>query len=193
MGRLLQGREACVIGFGKVGNSVARTLHAKSVRVTIYDESPVRMTHALSQGFQTACSRAEAVRRAHLVVCATGNVSLRSEDFSSLRNGAYVVSVTSSDDELEVGGLSERYDHCSVGPHVVRYSTMYQYFYLVNNGNAINFLHGAVVGPFIFLVQAEILAAISLLARGEGGGGLCEVGNEERAFIAQTWLDHFNG
>jgi adenosylhomocysteinase len=133
------------------------------------------------------------VRRADLVVCATGNVSLRSEDFSSLRNGAYVVSVTSSDDELELHGLRDRYDQCSLGPHVARYSTTYQYFYLVNNGNAVNFLHGAVVGPFIFLVQAEILAAVSLLAQGRGKMGLCEVGNEERAFIAQTWLDHFNG
>jgi adenosylhomocysteinase len=191
-GDLLQGGEACVIGFGKVGTSVARTLHAKNVRVGVYDESAVRMTHALAQGFQTFGTRAEALNRADLVVCATGNVSLRTEDFSNLRNGAYVVSVTSSEDELELAGLSDQYDRCMVGPHVTRYSTMYHYFYLVNNGNAVNFLHGAVVGPFIFLVQAEILAAVSLLAQGRGTRGLCEVGNDERAFIAQTWLGHFN-
>jgi hypothetical protein len=27
---------------------------------------------------------------------------------------------------------------------------------------------------------------------GSADGGLCEVGNDERAFIAQTWLGHFN-
>jgi hypothetical protein len=38
---------------------------------------------------------------------------------------------------------------------------------LANGGNAVNFLHGTSVGPFIHLVQAEILAGIRLLASGE--------------------------
>jgi len=192
-GEILQGREACVIGFGKVGSSIANMLHARNLRVTVFDENPVRMTQALAKGFRAAETRAEGMSDASIIFCATGNVSLRREDFCRLRDGAHVVSVTSADDEMELSGVTDLYDHTIVGSHIHRYSTKSRCFYLLNNGNAVNFLHGAVVGPFILLVQAEILAAVSLLTYGEARRGLCEVGDQVRAFIAETWLNHFGG
>lgn len=59
-------------------------------------------------------------------------------------------------------------------------------------GNAVNFLHGASVGPFIFLVQAEILAGVRLLVRGQVPPGMHEVPAEDRATIAATWLNYYN-
>ena len=109
------------------------------------------------------------------MLCATGAVSLRGEDFPHLRNGAYVATVTSSEDELELDGLPDVYTRTTIGDHVARYQTTGHYFYLANGGNAVNFLHGASVGPFIFLVQAEILAAIRMLARGDLDPGMHEV------------------
>lgn len=89
-GDILHGRPALVIGFGKLGSSIARLLHAKGVQVTVYDIDPVRRAQALSQGFTVARDRDTALHNAGLVLCATGSISLRSEDFSTLRNGAYV-------------------------------------------------------------------------------------------------------
>lgn len=66
------------------------------------------------------------------------------------------------------------------------------YFYLLNRGNAVNFLHGASVGPFIFLVQSEILAAIQILSRGDLDTGMHGIGAADRADIAATWLYYFN-
>jgi adenosylhomocysteinase len=60
-GEILPRGEACVVGFGKLGNSIARILHAKHVRVTVYDEDPVRTTQALAQGFRVATSLPEAL------------------------------------------------------------------------------------------------------------------------------------
>jgi len=48
------------------------------------------------------------------------------------------------------------------------------------------------VGPFIFLVQAEILAASAALARGGLDPGMHEISPTDRATIAATWLDYFN-
>ena len=62
----------------------------------------------------------------------------------------------------------------------------------MNNGNAVNFLHGASVGPFIYLVQAEILAAIQILTRADLNPGMHEVDATARAIIAATWLNYFN-
>ncbi|MFC1418417.1 adenosylhomocysteinase [Streptacidiphilus cavernicola] len=191
-GDILHGRSALVIGFGKLGSSIARLLHVKGVQVTVYDIDPVRRTQALAQGFAVARDRESALTGAGLVLCATGAVSLHGEDFPHLRNGAYVATVTSSEDELELAGLPEVYARATAGDYVTRYQTTGHYFYLLNGGNAVNFLHGASVGPFIFLVQAEIIAALSQLTRGNLDPGIHEVPSEDRAAIAATWLNYFS-
>lgn len=191
-GDILNGRHALVIGFGKLGSSIARLLHAKAVQVTVYDIDPVRRAQALSQGFSVARDREAALTGAGLVLCATGAVSLRGEDFSALRNGAYVATVTSSEDELDLDGLPAIYSRTRAGDHVTRYQTTGHYFYLLNDGNAVNFIHGASVGPFIYLVQAEILAGIRMLTQGDLAPGMHEVGATDRATIAATWLHYFN-
>lgn len=191
-GDILHGRPALVIGFGKLGSSIARLLHAKGVHVTVYDIDPVRRAQALSQGFGVARDREQAIASAGLVLCATGALSLRGEDFPNLRNGAYVATVTSSEDELELGGLPAAYTRSSTGENITRYSTTGHYFYLLNNGNAVNFLHWASVGPFIFLVQAEILAGTRMLARRDLAAAMHEVPASDRAVIAATWLNYYN-
>lgn len=191
-GDILHGRNALVIGFGKLGSSIARLLHAKGVHVTVFDIEPVRRTQAFSQGFAVARDLPSALAEAGLVLCATGRMSLLGEDFPRLRNGTYVATVTSSEDELDLNGLDAVYDRASVGESVTRYMTTGHYFYLLNQGNAVNFLHGASVGPFIFLVQAEILAAIAMLARGSAEPVMHEVAADDRSSIASTWLDYFN-
>jgi adenosylhomocysteinase len=191
-GDILHGRPALVIGFGKLGSSIARLLHAKGVNVTVYDIDPVRRAQALSQGFGVARDRDQAIGMAGLVLCATGALSLRGEDFPLLKNGSYVATVTSSEDELELSGLPNGYTRSSSGEHVTRYQTTGHYFYLLNHGNAVNFLHGASVGPFIFLVQGEILAGVRLLAQGDLNPGLYEVPAEDRGAVAATWLNYYN-
>ncbi|MFC5750330.1 NAD(P)-dependent oxidoreductase [Actinomadura rugatobispora] len=193
-GDILQGRPATVIGYGKLGRSVAAMLHAKHVAVTVYDSDPVRRTQALSQGYRTAPSLAQALARAGLIVCATGNLALKEDDFAIVANGAYIASVTSSDDELELDALDGLYARTPAGDHITRYARTGHYFYVLADGNAVNFLHGACVGAFIFLVQAEILAALATLASADHHEpGLHEITASDRSFIAATWLRYFDG
>jgi adenosylhomocysteinase len=53
-GDILNGRNAAVIGYGKLGRSIAAMLHAKHVVVTVFDCDPVKRAQALSQGFGTS-------------------------------------------------------------------------------------------------------------------------------------------
>jgi adenosylhomocysteinase len=101
--------------------------------------------------------------------------------------------VTSSDDELELTAVEGLYERKTVAWNVARYATTGHYFYVLNSGNAVNFLHGASVGPFIYLVQAEILAAVALLADRDHDPGLHNVPADIRKVIAATWLHYFNG
>lgn len=127
------------------------------------------------------------------MLCATGALALRGEDFPQLRNGSYVATVTSSEDELELDGLPDGYTRTSSGDSVTRCSTTGHYFCLMNNGNAVNFPHGACCWT-VHLPRSggEILAGIRMLARGDPGPGMHEVSPDDRAAIAATWLNYYN-
>jgi adenosylhomocysteinase len=86
------------------------------------------------------------------------------------------------------------YERTLSGAHVTRYARVGHYFYVLADGNAVNFLHGASVGVFIFLVQAEILSALSLLASVSTlEPGLHKVDHTERSRLASLWLHYFEG
>ncbi|GHG01652.1 adenosylhomocysteinase [Streptomyces albogriseolus] len=190
-GDILTSRNACVIGFGKIGRAIAQTLRAQDLRVTVYDNDPIKRVQAHSLGFRTSASTAEAVRDAELVLCATGNLALRQGDFAALRNGAYLGSVTSSEDELELGSLHDLYQRSPVSAQLTRYEVTGHYFYVLADGGAVNFVHGAAVGAYIHLVQAEILAATAALSHARFQPGLHEMPAADRGSIATTWLHHF--
>jgi len=192
-GDILTNRNATVIGFGKIGRAIAHTLRAQDLHTTVYDTDPVRQVQARSLGFRTTPSRTDALHDAGLVLCATGNLALRARDFTTLRNGAYITSATSSDDELELPALHGRYTPTTAGPHLTRYDTPGHHFHILADGGAVNFVHGAAVGTYIHLVQAELIAATSDLTRTNPPPGLHELPPTDRQTIAGLWLDHFSG
>lgn len=166
LGAILHGRTACVIGYGKLGRSIAHLLHARHVRTVVYDIDAVRLAEAMAHGFSVTQDLHRGLKGAGLVYCATGNLSLKQADFSALDNGAFVATVTSSDDELEIGDLHRQYRFQQITDYVTRYSRHKHHFFLMNRGQAVNFIHGAAVGPFIHLIQAELLASVSRLSKG---------------------------
>ena len=190
-GAIFQGRKATVLGYGKVGRSIAFLLHARGVWTTVFDINPIRMTEAMSHGFEVPASLETALAQADLVLCATGQLSLSGDTFGLLREGAFVATVTSSDDELDLGSLRARYAEERLDNHFTRFSRPGHRFYLLNKGNAVNFLHGAVVGPFIYLVQGEILVALRNLCTGNSQPGISQLTDDDRRRIAAVWLEHF--
>jgi adenosylhomocysteinase len=190
---VIYGRRAAVFGYGKVGRSAARALATRGVRVSIVDTNPVRAIEASAHGFRVL-EKKTALATADLILGATGNFSLKEDDFRYVRNGCFIASVTSSDDELDIAGLGERYQ-CENASHFVScYSRQGHYFYVLNEGNALNFLDGAVLGPYIHLVQAEILAAMTSLLDHETSEstGIESVNSTMRQRIAALWVEVFN-
>jgi adenosylhomocysteinase len=112
-------------------------------------------------------------------------------DFRALKNGCFVFSVTSSDDEFDLTYLESEYGSQEEISHVYKYHNFHNYFYLVNRGNAVNFLHGAVVGDFIHLVKGEMMEAYKILISERCDSGIHEVPNETRERIASVWLSVF--
>jgi adenosylhomocysteinase len=194
---ILQTRAATVIGYGRVGSSVAGILRGRGINTVVYDTDPIKLAEAAARGFQANTRLNEALSQSSLIVCATGRKALDLRGFGMLQSGTVVASVTSADDEFDLPCLDEGYVPKPVGEHLVRYDENRpggRHFFLVANGNAANFIHGAVIGPAIQLIEGEKLRAIKELIDGKvkpGSSHLAELDVAARKAVAEIWIEHF--
>lgn len=187
---VFNGLQVGVIGYGKVGRAVAHQLELRQGRVSINDLDNIRLTHAVSAGFNVL-NRNRILGQSDVLCLATGNRSLSGDEYSRLKTGSWLFCVTSSDDELDKSWLEENYDKEQISQHVTRYLKGDHFFYLLNEGNAMNFIHGASVGDFILLVQAELLIATYKLMTHDVRLGEYELDRKTRDKICNIWLSHF--
>ena len=133
------------------------------------------------------------LREADLIFCATGNKSLRGQDFRSVKKGSAIFSVTSSDDEFSFEGM-EDYRKEDLGCSMLRMSNQGHSFFLANRGNAVNFLHGAEVRPFVHLVQAAMLHGVDALLKGEARRGwIAPLSKRRETLVAEVFERCFFG
>jgi adenosylhomocysteinase len=184
---LLHGRRACVIGYGNIGRSIAQHLHERHVNVTVFDIDPIKLIEAFTHGFQTPSTLQEALADADVVFCVTGSRSIGAADLHYLRPHTYVATVTSPDDEFRLDEMELDISHRDGHISEVRLADG-KVFYLMNRGQAVNFLHGSVVGPFIQLLQAEILATCAELLSRPLRGNIGFISGELKRKIAMEWL-----
>ncbi len=189
---LINGLRIGIIGSGKVGRAVAIAMKSKQGKVSIFDQDSVRLVHAYSHGFDIR-GRKDIIASSDIIISATGNRALAGQDFTFLKKGCFVASVTSSDDELDLRWVRNNYAVEKISDHVSCYRNdkFGQFFYLLNEGNAVNFVHGTTVGNFIPLVHAEIIVAAYELSKKIHKNGINNVEDKMRDIIAKTWIDVF--
>jgi adenosylhomocysteinase len=151
------------------------------------------MAEAAARGFRVFRRQDEALRQSNLVISATGKAAMTARALSGVRSGTVIATVTSSDDEFEPGALL-RYRKVEISRRVTRYENDERhYFWLVNEGDAANFLDDAVIGPAIQLIEGEKLAALKELVEGvvPVGAFQKDVSMDRRELVASTWNEHF--
>lgn len=162
-GLLLEYLECSVVGFGKIGRSIAHHLGLRGVKVNVVETNPLRLLEA-HRSQHAIRDRNWVNGHADVLFCATGRRGTDIVDFRGLKSGAFVFSVTSSDDEFDLGLVGEEFTSKEVTRYVTRFESERNHFYLINGGNAVNFLHEAVLGEFIQLVRGGMLVAMHNLA-----------------------------
>ena len=187
---LVSGLKIGVLGFGKIGRSVAQNMRQKQGSIMVNDTDNIRLTNAVSAGLETQ-TKEKLLSKSDAVCLATGNLSLSGEEFTKLKNGCWVFSVTSSDDEMDKEWLEQNYTREDISDHAAKYTRGNHHFFLLNNGNAINFIHGTTVGDFILLVHAEILVAAHRLLTKQQPLDNNELDQSIRDRICKVWLSLF--
>lgn len=194
-GFLLECKRALILGFGKVGRGLAHALLRSGCQVCVYDTNPIRRILALSEGFQIPNKQA-ALQQSDLIFGATGNYSVGEDDFTYLKKGALLISCSSKKIEFDLECLNKHYQHEDIFENFTKFSPknsnkVEHHFYLLAEGAPINFLDGAVIGPVLTLIQAEIIYAIKTICSLQENNGLFTITEEERKLLANKWLEYF--
>lgn len=181
-----------IIGYGKIGRGIAEYLQQRGVRPRVSEINALRSIQASCDG-SIICSTDDLIEKCDVIFCATGSKALDLVKLRNLRNGAFLASATSSEDEFDLTTLTEEYEKQDIGHDITRYSKRGHKFHLLNDGNAVNFLFAGAVDKYIGLVQGELMYSASKLGRKHDGAyvdGIQVNTLEEQENIARVWLDY---
>ena len=101
----LHEKQVLVIGYGSVGQGIARVARAYGGAVTVVEKDPVRAIEARYDGWP-ARSLEEAIGEADVIVTATGARGvIAAEHFTLLKDGAFLLNCGHHDEEIDVDAL----------------------------------------------------------------------------------------
>ena len=182
-----------VIGYGKIGRGILQYLQQRGIQPFVCEIDPMRAVQASCDGAKVV-SMSNLLKNSDVVFCATGSQAIDILKLRDLKRGAFLASVTSSDDEFDLRFIDSEYSKDKITDDITRYSKRGHYFHLMNDGNAINFLYSAAVDKYIYLVQGELIASVGRLFRERKDKiktkGILINSQEEQFAIADVWLNY---
>ena len=181
-----------IIGYGKLGKGIAKYLFNQNIKPIVYDIDSIKMVEAYKDGCILR-DKKSLISNCHLIFCATGSVAILEDEFEIIYPGSYIASVTSSEDEFNIKNIPKNIKKVFEDKFITKFKNKHTHFYLINNGNAVNFIDrdGDRVGDFIRLVQAEIMLALSLLVKNNQKPKLTEVSDNKLKKIAQIFIENY--
>jgi adenosylhomocysteinase len=111
---MMAGKVAVVAGYGDVGKGSAASLRGAGVRVIVTEIDPICALQAAMDGFEVK-KMADAVKRADIIVTATGNKDIvRGEHFKAMKDKAIVCNIGHFDNEIDMAWLDKNYGNTKV-------------------------------------------------------------------------------
>lgn len=106
---MLAGKVAVVAGYGDVGKGSAQSLSGSGVRVIVTEIDPICALQAAMDGFEVK-KMVDAIPEANIVVTATGNKDIVSEEHFKLMNDKTIVcNIGHFDNEIDMAWLNDNY------------------------------------------------------------------------------------
>ncbi|MGE3920951.1 MAG: hypothetical protein AB7F64_08515, partial [Gammaproteobacteria bacterium] len=155
----------------------------------VCESNPIRAQLASSYGF-TVVTLEELLNRSDFIISATGNKARRGDLFLKLKDNAYIASVTSANTEFDLSWLVSKAQENSFN-HTSTFTLSGKKLHMLCRGNAVNFIYNAVVGPYIYSVQAELMVSAIQLIQGKHipRVSLIEMALDDMKRIAARWLE----
>ncbi|MCC6463080.1 MAG: adenosylhomocysteinase [Saprospiraceae bacterium] len=163
---MMAGKVAVVAGYGDVGKGSAASLRGAGARVIVTEIDPICALQAAMDGFEV--KRMEnAIPRANIVVTATGNCNIVTEEHFRLMNDKTIVcNIGHFDNEIDMAWLNQTYGHTKVviKPQVDLYNIDGKDVIVLAEGRLVNL--GCAMGHPSFVMSNsftnQVLAQIEL-------------------------------
>jgi len=137
---MMAGKVAVVAGYGDVGKGTAESLRGAGARVIVTEIDPICGLQAAMDGFEVK-KMVNAVPRANIIVTATGNKDILTEEHFRLMNDKTIVcNIGHFDNEIDVAWLKANYGstHFNVKPQVDVYNIEGNEIILLAEGRLVN-------------------------------------------------------
>jgi len=167
---MIAGKVAVVAGYGDVGKGSAASLRGAGARVIITEIDPICALQAVMDGYEVRRMR-DAVREADIVITATGNCDVVTEEiFHLMKDKTIVGNIGHFDYEIDMEWLNRHYGHTRVQikPLVDMYNIDGKEIIVLAEGRLMNL--GCATGHPSFVMSAsftnQTLAQIELWNHG---------------------------
>jgi adenosylhomocysteinase len=188
---LAAGREFCVVGYGYVGQGLARAADGLGGRVTVVEVDPVRALVAHMDGYRVA-PLSEALPDADVVLTATGLVeAVGARQLPLLKDGVLLANAGHSDREIDVPALAAAAGTATLARDgVVTYELGGRKVHVLVNGALVN-IAGLDGNPIEIMDLSFSVQALSVrqLALGRLPAGVNRFPEELDTLIARTKLE----
>lgn len=188
---LAAGREFCIVGYGFVGQGLAKAAHGLGGRITVVEIDPVRALTAHMDGFRVAALH-DALVDADVVITATGVVEAVGADaIPYLKHGVVLANAGHHDREIDVAALAARADSVvDARPGVRSYALGDRRAHVLVDGALVN-IAGLDGNPVEIMDLSFSVQALSIhaLARGVFPPGLNRFPAELDDLIARSKLE----
>ncbi len=163
---MMAGKVAVVAGYGDVGKGSAASLRGAGARVLVTEIDPICALQAAMDGYEVK-KMADAVKRADIVVTATGNKNIiTGEHFKSMRDKVIVCNIGHFDNEIDMAWLNKNYGSTkiTVKPQVDIYNVDGHDVIILAEGRLVNL--GCATGHPSFVMSSsfsnQVIAQLEL-------------------------------
>jgi adenosylhomocysteinase len=163
---MMAGKVAVVAGYGDVGKGSAASLRGAGARVIVTEIDPICALQAAMDGYEVK-KMVDAVKRADIVVTATGNKNIiTGEHFKSMRDKAIVCNIGHFDNEIDMAWLNKNYgaSKITVKPQVDIYNVDGHDVIILAEGRLVNL--GCATGHPSFVMSSsfanQVIAQLEL-------------------------------
>jgi adenosylhomocysteinase len=137
---MMAGKVAVVAGYGDVGKGSAQSLRGAGARVIVTEIDPICALQAAMDGFEVK-KMDDAIKRADIVVTATGNTSIIIDrHFKSMKDKAIVCNIGHFDNEIDMAWLNNNYGNTkdTIKPQVDKYTIDSKEIIVLAEGRLVN-------------------------------------------------------
>ncbi len=163
---MMAGKVAVIAGYGDVGKGSAQSLRSAGVRVIISEIDPICALQAAMDGYEVKKMK-NAIPRADIIVTATGNIDIITEEhFRIMKDKAVVCNIGHFDNEIDMAWLNGNYGKTkdTIKPQVDKYTIDGKDIIVLAEGRLVNL--GCATGHPSFVMSNsftnQVLAQLEL-------------------------------